>query len=253
MRLPALLLQRERRRQGLQYQGKMMTSNVLARQLIGARSLVLLVVMSLGACGSTTLTVTGSYPAPLTSPLPLTATVLLDPAFRDYIATPSDDINMKIGAAQTRMMEQVLGQRFTSLTLVTSQPEVIDTDILLVASVAGVQIGTPGETHLGIYEVWIKYNLEISDSSNRLIAKWFMPAYGKTPSAFMTSEAKAIDTAAQVALRDAGVRLITDFHRIPAFHYWLDQREQGFSTAPEIVAPAAAPDIAPNAKENNDV
>jgi len=205
MLLPTVAFHREGWLQGLQYQGKIMTCNVFARRATkGGRLLMLAVLSLLGACGATTLTVTGSYPPPLTSPLPLTATLLLDPSFRNYVATPSDDISMKIGAAQTRMIEQVLRQRFTSLTLVTTQPETINTDILLVASVAGVQIGTPGETHLGIYEVWIKYNLEIRDSGNTLIAKWFMPAYGKTPSAFMTSEAKAVDTAAQVALRDAG-------------------------------------------------
>jgi hypothetical protein len=123
------------------------------------------------------------------------------------------------------MMQNVLRKRFTSLTVVTEVPDEISTDILIKASVAGVQIGTPAETHLTVFEVWIKYNLEISDNSNELITKWFMPAYGKTPSAFMTSDVKAIDSAAQFALRDAGVRLITDLHRIPEFHYWIKQQE----------------------------
>lgn len=155
----------------------------------------------------------------------MTATLVLDDGFREYIATPSENITMKMGVAQTAMMENVLEKRFRSLIVVTEVPDEINTDILIKATVAGVQIGTPAETHLAVFEVWIKYNLEISDNSNALIAKWFMPAYGKTPSAFMTSDVKAIDSAAQFALRDAGVRLITDLHRIPEFHYWIKQQE----------------------------
>lgn len=236
-----------------------MTSKFFVRATRVLRGPFIFFAMAMvSACGTTTVTVTGSYPAPLTSPLPVTATLLLDASFRDYIATPSDDVHMKIGLAQTQMMEQVLGQRFKSLTLVSTLPATIDTDILLVASVAGVQIGTPGETRLGIYEVWIKYNLAISDSDNTLIANWFMPAYGKTPSAFMTSESKAIDTAAQVALRDAGVRLVTDFHRIPAFHYWLAQSGQKAAAKTDAAPPAVSPAAVsggskPLAQENNDV
>ena len=190
------------------------------------RFIFVLVCGLMTSCGSTSLTVTGNYPSPLTSRLPMTATLLLDEEFREYVATPSDNVTMKMGDAQTAMMENVLSERFVSLTVVTEVPDEIHTDILIKATVAGVQVGTPTETHLAVFEVWIKYNLEISDNSNELIAKWFMPAYGKTPSAFMTSDAKAINSAAQFALRDAGVRLITDLHRIPEFRYWIKQREK---------------------------
>ncbi len=185
-----------------------------------------LMVGFLASCGSTSLTVTGTYPSPLTSPLPMTATLLLDKEFREYIAVPSENVTMKMGVAQTAMMENVLRKRFQSVTVVTEAPDTIDTDILIVAKVAGVQVGTPTETRLEIFEVWIKYNLEISDNSKEMITKWFMPAYGKTPSAFMTSDVKAIDSAAQFALRDAGVRLVTDLHRIPEFHYWIKQQQR---------------------------
>lgn len=187
-----------------------------------------LFIITLGlltACsGSTSLTVEGTYPEPLTTELPITATLLLNAEFRHYIAKPNKKVTMAIGAAQTRMIEKVLRQRFKTLTIVTEKPAIIDTDILIVPTVAGVQVGIPTETHLEIYEVWIKYSLEIITSPDQLVAKWFMPAYGKTPSAFMRSDARAIDSAAQVALRDAGVRLITDLHRIPEFYAWLNHQ-----------------------------
>lgn len=190
------------------------------------KGLALIMSFFMVSCGSTSVTVSGKYPAPLTSQLPLTATLLIDREFREYLDRPNKDLFISFGTAQSEMIERVLGQRFQLLTVVSSVPQTINTDILIVPKVAGVQVGIPSETHLGIYEVWIKYSLEIRDKSNELIAKWFMPAYGKTPSAFMTSEKKAIDTAAQVALRDAGVRMITDLHRIPEFHYWVVQLQK---------------------------
>ncbi len=187
----------------------------------------------LTACsGTTSLTVKGDYPEPLVTPLPLTATLLLDSGFRDYVAKPNKKVIMAIGVAQADMIEKVLRQRFKALKVVSEKPATIDTDILIVPTVAGVQVGIPTETHMEIYEVWIKYSLEIFSGSDELVAKWFMPSYGKTHSAFMKSTASAINSAAQVALRDAGVRLITDLHRIPEFYNWINhqakskQREQ---------------------------
>ena len=71
-----------------------------------------------------------------------------------------------------------------------------------------------------------------------------MPAYGKTPDAFMASKSSAIEEAAVIALRDAGAKLMLDFYRIPASllaahdwkaaAYWRSQNEtsSGIQTQP---------------------
>ena len=55
-----------------------------------------------------------------------------------------------------------------------------------------------------MYEVWIKYNLDIETVDGVPVDSWFLPAYGKTPSSYLLSRTKAIEDATIVALRDAG-------------------------------------------------
>ena len=54
------------------------------------------------------------------------------------------------------------------------------------------------------------------------IAEWTMPAYGKTPTAFMQSDEGAVRLAAIVALRDAGAHFATTFTRVPQVEAWLN-------------------------------
>ena len=82
------------------------------------------------------------------------------------------------------------------------------------------------KNYLNVFEVWIKYNLVIQDPDGRTISNWFMPAYGKTPSAFLFSKENAISQATNVALRDAGAKLLLDFYRIPAVNQWVKKRKQ---------------------------
>jgi hypothetical protein len=53
------------------------------------------------------------------------------------------------------------------------------------------------------------------------IADWTMPAYGKTPTAFMQSDEGAVRLAAIVALRDAGAHFASSFTRVPDVAHWL--------------------------------
>ena len=52
-----------------------------------------------------------------------------------------------------------------------------------------------------------------------------MPAYGKTPDAFMYSKSEAIEEASIIALRDAGAKLMLDFYRIPAIYGWMMEQK----------------------------
>jgi hypothetical protein len=106
------------------------------------------------------------------------------------------------------------------------QPIGPDTDLVVTPSVQQVQLSSPSQSYLNVYEVWIKYSLEIATADGVAIDSWFLPAYGKTPYSFMLSRSNAIETATIIALRDAGAKLILDFYRIPAIYGWLQQREK---------------------------
>jgi hypothetical protein len=100
-----------------------------------------------------------------------------------------------------------------------------------------------------VFEVWIKYNLDLETVDGEAIDSWFMPAYGKTPDAFMASKGGAIEEASIIALRDAGAKLMLDFYRIPAVNNWVveEQRRIQKSRAQQIQAQA---DSEPEAQSN---
>ncbi|MBT8058264.1 MAG: hypothetical protein KJO33_01640, partial [Gammaproteobacteria bacterium] len=100
-----------------------------------------------------------------------------------------------------------------------------DTDLVIIPSVREVQLSSPSESYLNVYEVWIKYSLDIETADGVPIDSWFLPAYGKTPHSYLLSRSKAIQEASVVALRDAGAKLMLDFFRIPAIYGWMQQRE----------------------------
>ena len=96
---------------------------------------------------------------------------------------------------------------------------------MIIPSVREVQVSTPSENYLNVFEVWIKYSLEIQTADGETIDSWFMPAYGKTPDAFMASKSRAIEEASIIALRDAGAKLMLDFYRIPAIYGWMMEQK----------------------------
>ena len=114
---------------------------------------------------------------------------------------------------------------FGRLEFVGSREEItIDNAMVIIPSVREVQVSTPSENYQNVFEVWIKYNLDLESTAGLLDTNWFMPAYGNTPDSFMADKEKAIEQATIIALRDAGAKLMLDFYRIPAINDWLSRQ-----------------------------
>ena len=165
------------------------------------------------------------FPNVLVTPLDTEATLVVDPTFKQYIATPNEKTNITLGPTQMKMFEGALKSIFKSYSTVeTDKFETSDTvGIVIAPRVQEVQTATPTESKMNIYEVWVKYQFDISSRSGEAIANWYMPAYGKTSTAFLRSKEEALEQAAIMALRDAAANLSLRFHRIPALEQWLDQ------------------------------
>ena len=174
----------------------------------------------LSAC-STNVTVKGDYPSPLGKPIPYNVGVVFDDGFKDYVFT-RDSIEIKLGDAQTRMYSNLFGGMFANSTLLESRDNIpADIDMVIVPNVDEIQIATPKDNRLKVYEVWIKYNMQVFDADGSSIADWLMTCYGKTPTASLKSSAKSLNLASIVALRDAGARMATGFVRVPEVQGWL--------------------------------
>lgn len=180
----------------------------------------------LGGCAtSASVQVDETFPTVVSKPRDLTAVVVMDEYFRSYQALPLKNVDITFGAAQVDLWSKAFRGLFTDVEVVSSRAEVNPAaELVITPSVQEVQLSTPNQSYLNVYEVWIKYKLDIETPEGVPIDSWFMPAYGKTPDSVMMSRSRAIEGATVVALRDAGAKLLLDFYRIPAVHVWMEQR-----------------------------
>lgn len=185
---------------------------------------LLIVAMALLPGCTANVRVEREFPVMVSTPRDLSAVLVMDDEFRSYVARPAEKTTLRFGTAQVDLWSKAFRGLFTQVRVVSSKADAgPDADLVIIPSVREVQVSTPSESYLNVYEVWIKYNLDIETADGVPIDSWFLPAYGKTPSSYMLSRTAAIEEATVVALRDAGAKLMLDFFRIPAIHGWMQQ------------------------------
>ena len=190
--------------------------------------LALITLLILAGCSSSaSVQINRSFPSVLAEPKPIAASIVLTEEFSNYVAQPNDKTVIDLGLAQVQVMKNTFAGLFNKVEFITNTDQITtDNGLIITPSVREVQVSTPSDNYLNVFEVWIKYNLDIADSSGEPIVSWFMPAYGKTPDAFMASKSKAIEEASIIALRDSGAKLMLDFYRIPAIYGWLREQQR---------------------------
>ncbi len=187
------------------------------------RAVTLLFALLLTAGCATHVEVSGSFPAPLTLSLPLNAVVVFDKAFRThrFESVEGREVSIDVGQTQVDLFTAVSKSMFRETHISDALPTDSNADLILVPKVEDVQISMPYQTKLNVFEVWIKYNLQVYDRNGEPVADWIMSAYGKTPTKFLKSDSEALNQAAIVALRDAGAHFVIGFTRVPEISHWL--------------------------------
>lgn len=187
--------------------------------------LIMAAALLAGCATAANVRVESTFPTVVAKPRALNAVIVMDHEFRNYMAEPLEKVDIRFGAAQVDLWGKAFDGLFSDVQVVSSRAEVSpQADLVITPSVQEVQLSTPSESYLNVFEVWIKYRLDIETPDGVPIDSWFMPAYGKTPNSVMLSRSRAISDATVVALRDAGAKLLLDFYRIPAVHVWFEQR-----------------------------
>ena len=188
------------------------------------------IVALLSACASN-VQVTGDIPKPLVDKKNITVAVVNNPRFQtfQYEEKSKDRLQWTIGTggAQQKLLATLLDAMFSKTSYIDDLPtegKKIDADIILLPKVVDFQYAVPKETKVNIFEVWIKYSIQVYSNQGALIADWIMPAYGKTPTAFLKSEDDALNQAVMMALRDAGASFVSGFDRVPEIKAWMQQR-----------------------------
>lgn len=208
-----------------------------ARRLLARRYQTVVtaaVVMFLSACSSH-VKVSGNYPTPMVSPLPVSAGLVLDSDFTSY--TYQEDVEdrfsrtIELGESQSELLRTVLPEVFSGFTEQTTLPQfpASNAQLWLHPSLQELQYATPRETRLKLFEVWIKYGIKAYDSDGQLLADWIVTAYGKTPTAFLKTEEDALNAALVVALRDLGANLSLRTRHVPEIKDWLQTLNTGES------------------------
>ena len=187
---------------------------------------LVLIVLLAGCSSSASVKIAAAFPSVVSDPKPINASIFIEDSFASYVGTPNKNTTIDIGASQVDLLKSAFSGLFGNVTFVTALDQINpETDLIITPSVLEVQVSTPTDNYLNVFEVWIKYNLEIEAADGTPITNWFMPAYGKSPDSFMASKEKAIEHATVVALRDAGAKLMLDFYRIPAINDWLSRQD----------------------------
>jgi len=187
--------------------------------------LALLLVGLLAGCGPNKVVVEGRFPPPLMQPLPLKLGVWYpeDFAHHEFHEEKKDGGEpgwvVQTGAAQVEMWDTLLAGMFTQVVHMDGRPgpgqmnPVVNA--VLIPHIDELQYAIPTQTNVKVYEIWMRYRFELVTTGGEPIATWTMPAYGKTPTAFLQSDEAAVNLAAVMALRDAGANFATTFPQLP--------------------------------------
>lgn len=191
---------------------------------------LLLLASLLAGCGPKVVQMQalGEFPHPLVEQMPVRVGVHFPAEFSNFThkekrpGPAAQEWTISIGHPQVQVFREVFDALFRSLEEIDS-PTAGNTSLaaVIVPSVAEFQFALPADTRAKIFEIWVKYDLSIRTPEGGEVGHWQFTAYGKTPTAFLTSDEEAIRAATLVALRDAGASLISGIERDPRLKEWL--------------------------------
>lgn len=190
--------------------------------------LSLLLSSLLAGCAASTIVIDGDYPSPLVGKLPLTVGVYYSDELRNFSYTEindntgDDEYIVQGGASQLELFNTLLPALFDKVVELPS-PEAADAEVdaVFVPSIAEFQLGLPQKTKLKVYEIWMKYNMKLSNPDGEYIADWVMTAYGKAPQENLQTVDAGVQGAAVVAMRDLAASFTLGFKDVPEVNEWL--------------------------------
>ena len=183
------------------------------------------------SCGTSSIVIEGQYPSPNVTKIPLSIGViypqeLIDFNYVEYSEIGEEEYRVQSGQSHRDLFDALLPSMFEKVVVLDSIESAVsqEVDIVFLPAIEEFQLALPSKTKLDVFEVWVKYNLIISDSEGEGIADWILTSYGKTPTRTMRSVENSINQAAVVALRDFASSFTLGFSQVPEIRQWLSQR-----------------------------
>ena len=211
-----------------------MTKSMQPHSSLSTKLGLTLLFCLLGACTASTITISGSFPSPLVRKLPLTVGVYYPDELKNYSFIEFDDNTGKdqyiiqSGTSQVEVFNTLLPALFQNVVMLDSLDNVqsnTSLDAVFVPAIEEFQLGLPAKTRLNVYEIWVKYNMRLSNANGEYIADWVMTAYGKAPEETFQSVDSGVQDAATVAMRDLAASFTIGFSGIPEVNEWLKDND----------------------------
>ena len=181
-------------------------------------------------CGTSVIDIQGSYPSPLINQLPLTLGVIYPEDFSTFSFTEFYEVSGKeqyiinSGQTQVDLFNTILPAVFSNVVMLDGPDDIAaypELDMIFQPAIDDFQVGFPQKTRLDVYEIWVKYNMRLSDPAGDSIADWVMTAYGKAPQGSFGSVDSGVNEAAIEAFRDLAATFSLGFTSIPEVNDWL--------------------------------
>ncbi len=199
---------------------------------IARHGVVFLVLLLLTACGtSAKFRLDFTVPKPVISPLPIYIATYFPPQLQTHIYEEKienhGDFRIDMTGAHKVLFSTVFDSLFERYVEVENFQDVpSDMHGIISPSVQEVQITLPQQTRSDYYEVWIRYQLQLWDTSGQLVHSWPLAAYGKANKnnypTLSRASAAALHDAAEFALRDAAASMSFYFAKEPQVQSWID-------------------------------
>jgi hypothetical protein len=126
----------------------------------------------LSSCSSVSnVSVNKSFPDVLFSPKELKVAIIFTDKFSQFVGTPNDKTTINLGLSQVNLFKSAFKGLFSEVYFIENTDLVSEnTDMVITLSNSEVQVATPSENYLNVFEVWIKYNFVFDHQDLELLS-----------------------------------------------------------------------------------
>ena len=170
----------------------------------------------LAGCGASQMRPVDRSPTPLVDALPLDAGLYLDNEFRQYVYKEKRwniDWQVALGEAGVTHANRMAKASFRAVREVKmlNAPGEPALALVLAPRIEEFAFVTPRDAGGSLYQVTLRFRMNVHDSQGRLVDSLVYTGYGATGSGSSLGSTGPLTAATELALRDAGAKFLTEF------------------------------------------
>ena len=179
-------------------------------------ALLSLLPLVLAGCGASQVRPVDRSPTPLVDPLPMEAGLYLDSEFRQYVYKEKRwniDWQVALGEAGVTHANRMAKASFRAVREVKALNALGEPALALVLAprIEEFAFVTPRDAGGSLYQVTLRFRMNVHDSQGRLVDSLVYTGYGATGSGSSLGSTGPLTAATELALRDAGAKFLTEF------------------------------------------